>query len=70
MPAAMIAVSAPRALLAAAALLAVAPLAHAWGDEGHEVVALVARSHLTPRRRPSTASWPPTPTASRCATAG
>jgi hypothetical protein len=48
MPAAMIAVSAPRALLAAAALLAVAPLAHAWGDEGHEVVALVARSHLTP----------------------
>jgi hypothetical protein len=49
MPAAMIAAFAPRALLAAATLLAAAPLAHAWGDEGHEVVALVARAHLTPR---------------------
>ena len=40
---------AARALLAGAPLLAAASLAHAWGDEGHEVVALVARANLTPR---------------------
>ncbi len=38
-----------RAAIACAASLIVAPHAHAWGDEGHEVVALVARTHLTPR---------------------
>jgi hypothetical protein len=49
MPAAAIAASVARALLAAAALLAATPSARAWGDEGHEVVALVARAHLAPR---------------------
>ncbi len=25
--------------------------AHAWGDEGHEIVALIAKHYLDPRRR-------------------
>ena len=39
------------ALLAAAVALTVSGPAHAWGYEGHEIVALIARAELTPAVR-------------------
>ena len=45
-----------RAWLAAAALLALAPPAHAWGVVGHAVVADIAEGHLTPAARETIAS--------------
>ena len=40
-----------RIVLAALLILAVPRAAHAWGDEGHRVVALIARGLMTPAAR-------------------
>ena len=40
-----------RSILVVFAALAAVPSAWAWGCKGHEIVALIAESHLTPRAR-------------------